>query len=125
MKITDFFKKTDIILLAVLIFIGIGSFVFLHGFGGSVGNTVIITVNGEKKGEYPLAADRVIDIETEYGRNTVVIENGYVYVSESDCLGHDCEGFGRISVPHQVIMCAPHRLCVTVEGKSDVDAVVY
>lgn len=124
MKLGDMIKKADIVLFAILVLLGLSALLVLRS-GGPIGSTVEITVDGEKYGSYPLNVDAVIDVDTEYGHNQVTISAGTVCITESDCFGHDCEGFGKISRVRQSIMCLPHRLIVTISGKSDVDIVVY
>ena len=118
-----FIRKADIALLIFLVALGIASLFLLPDSG--VGENVVITVNGEVYGQYPLSVDKVIDVSTEYGYNKVIISDGTVRVSESDCANHECQAFGDIDTPRQTIMCLPHRLIITITGKSDVDVVVY
>ena len=119
-----FFKKADIILLAVFLLLGAAGMLTLR-LQPTEGNTVVISVNGEEYGRYPLSVDREIDVDTGYGHNTVMISSGTVRVTESNCPNHDCEGFGAISRPAQSIMCIPHRLIVRITGYTDIDTVIY
>ncbi len=123
-KLASFFKKADIILLAVFLLMGAGSLLAAKLQPAS-GNTVVISVNGEEYGRYPLDVDREIDVDTVYGHNTVVISASTVRVSDSDCPNLDCERFGRISRPSQTIMCLPHRMLIRITGETDIDAVIY
>jgi hypothetical protein len=123
-KLTSFFKKADIILLAVFLLMGAGSLLAAK-LQPSSGSTVVISVNGEEYGRYPLDVDREIDVDTVYGHNTVVISASTVCVSDSDCPNLDCERFGRISRPSQTIMCLPHRMLIRITGDTDIDAVIY
>ena len=119
-----FFKKADIILLAVFLLMGAGSLLVLR-LQPSEGTTVVINVNGEEFGRYPLYTDRVIDVNTEYGHNTVTISSGTVSVTESNCPNPDCESFGAIARPAQSIMCIPHRMIVRITGNTDIDTVLF
>ena len=123
---THFFRKADIILFAGLIFLGVLGILFALTASGDVVNAVV-TVNGEQFGTYPLDEDRILEIDTEFGHNTVEIRSGAVSVTDSDCSGHDCMRFGQVSAPGSVIICLPHRLVISVSGVDmpDVDAVVY
>ncbi len=124
MKLKDMIKKADVALFAALVLIGLASLGFLIN-GSSTGSAVNVTVDGEAYGSYPLSIDRVIDVDTEFGHNQITISGGKVWISETDCSGHDCEHFGKISLAKQSIMCLPHRLIVTISGKTDVDIVLY
>ena len=124
MKLFKVIKKADILLLILLLLLGCGS-LFLVNYSSEAGENAVISVDGQVYGTYPLSQNRQIDVNTEYGFNQVIIENGSVRVEESDCLNHECEAFGHISTPRQTIICLPHRLIITVTGQSDVDVVVY
>ncbi len=124
MKFRDMIKKADIFLLIFLLVLGFASLLLLKS-GNAAGESVEITVDGKPYGSYPLGTDRVIDVNTKFGYNQITISGGTVWVSDSNCAGHDCESFGAISMPKQAIMCLPHRLIVTISGESDVDAVLY
>lgn len=120
-----FFKKADIILLAVLIVIGAAG-LLVFGKQSAPGGTAIITVDGVQADSLPLSTDQSVKIETEYGSNMITVENGQVFVSEADCRGKDCMSLGKISRAGQMIVCLPHHLTVRIVGQdADVpDAVV-
>lgn len=90
------------------------------------GGRVIISVNGEVYREVSLDENSVIPIETEFGKNTVVIEKGGVSVTHSNCPDGLCEK-DRISKSGESIVCLPNRLSVTVEGKNkkEVDVILW
>lgn len=123
-RFLSFFNKADIILLAVFLLMGAGSVLALR-MQPSEGNTVIISVDGEEYGRYPLYTDREISVDTGYGHNTVLISSGTVSVTESNCPNHDCESFGAVSRPAQSIMCIPHHLIVCISGETDIDTVIF
>ncbi len=95
----------------------------LSFFEGEQGNTVEIYADGRLYASYPLNENRSFTVETEYGKNTVVVENGTVRVSEASCGGKDCVKSGRISKTAQCISCLPNKFTVTVIGKTTVDGV--
>ncbi|MDO4983110.1 MAG: NusG domain II-containing protein [Eubacteriales bacterium] len=123
-ELLRFFNKADVILLIVLLLLGAGS-IFASKIIPTGADTVVISVDGEEYGRFPLAADRVIDVDTVFGHNTVTISGARVSVTESDCPNHDCEDFGVIAKAGQSIMCLPHRMLVRIDGETDVDAVIY
>ena len=125
MKLRDFLKKADLLIIVPLLVLGFASLLVIISLNGKKGNTVEISVDGKPYGEYSLLEDRTFEISTEYGSNTVCISGGKVCISESDCPNHDCERFGKISAPGQTITCLPHRLVLAVSGEPDVDTVSY
>ena len=88
---------------------------------------VRISVDGEIFGEYPLAKDQDISVDTERGHNLVRIEGGEVFMAEADCPDHYCEQQGRIRGGARSVICLPHRLVVEIvgaePGEEDVDVV--
>ncbi len=90
---------------------------------GEKGNTVEIYTNGKLYATCPISTDRTVIVETEYGKNKVVIENGAVFVIDADCPNKDCVRSGKISRSGQCISCLPNKITVIVSGKSAVDGV--
>ncbi|MCM1307014.1 MAG: NusG domain II-containing protein [Butyrivibrio sp.] len=90
------------------------------------GGTVEVTQDGKLVGVYPLSENAVYEFSAFYGHNTLVIENGFAYMSESTCHDHICEGMGRISKVGETIICLPNELFVKVTDgeEGDYDAVV-
>ena len=90
------------------------------------GGAVEVTQDGKLVGVYPLSEDASYEFSTFYGHNTLVIEDGFAYMSESTCRDHVCEGMGRISKVGETIICLPNELFVKVTKgeEGDYDAVV-
>lgn len=86
-----------------------------------------ITIDGELYGIYPLKEDTEMIVNSRYGSNTVVIEQGRAYVKEADCPDKICVGMQEIARDGEIICCLPHRLFLTVrDGKAAAyDAVAY
>ena len=123
-----FIKKADIVLFAVLLVLGIGSTLLLgRGFGAgkTADAQVEISINGNVYKTADLNENQTIEIDNEYGRNVIVIENGRARVKDSDCGGHDCIEMGEISKGGQTIMCLPHRLIITIVKGGGLDATAY
>lgn len=110
-----FIKKADIILLAVLVVIGITSSVYLT-FSKSSGETVKIKLNGELYASYSLTENRVVEISENGMHNTVVIKDGKVKVSKSDCANQVCVRHSEIKSGGESIVCLPHKLVVSIES---------
>lgn len=118
-------KKRDMILiLGILLAAGV-SYLLL---GKNVqGDRVVIILDGQEYGTYPLAQDRELDIRSEYGYNRIVIRQGKVSVAEADCPDKYCVKQGETSKESKSLICLPHKLVVEVrlstEDQNDVDAV--
>ncbi len=84
--------------------------------------TVEIYQNGALLYTLPLAADTRLTVGGDY-QNTVVIENGRVYVESATCPGADCVHTGAIDRAGQSLFCLPNRLEIRLVGQSDVDMI--
>lgn len=95
--------------------------------GGDTEAILEITIDGELYGEFPLNEERELVVCSDYGSNTVVIEQGRAYVREADCPDKICVGMREIAHGGEIICCLPHRLFLTVKGDDSVeyDAVTY
>lgn len=114
-------KKGDILLIiAALVFL------VLWLIPKAQGGVVRISVNGEIYKEVPLCEDNEIIVKSNFGENTVIVKQGEVYITDTDCPGKLCEK-ERISKSGQSIVCLPNRLSVTIEGKNtdeEIDVIV-
>ena len=112
-------KKKDIYLILVLLCAALaGLFAVRHFFSGD-GAKVVITIDQEVYGTYPLSVDNVIEIKTDSGYNKVVISGGQVDVTEADCPDKICADHAPIRYNHETIVCLPHKLVVEVQGGED------
>ena len=78
------------------------------------GKQVLITVNGEEYGRYPLDTDADFTIQTPWGYNTVIIHDGQADVHEADCLNQICVNTVPASEIGDMIVCLPHKLVVEI-----------
>ena len=116
-------KKADIVLFLIIVILGL-AISFWSIAGSSQGDTVIIKAGGELFGTYNLDENREININDT---NTVVIENGTVYMKDSTCKNHVCIDTGKISETKDSIVCLPNKVVVTIESNKnaggDVDVI--
>lgn len=119
-------KRKDVI-LAICLLLAAGIFYLLiQIMGHTEGNQVIITVNGQEYGRYPLSENKEINVENENGYNTVVISNGKVHMKDADCPDKYCVNQGDINKNGQTLICLPHKLSVEVNAsdkENGIDAV--
>lgn len=130
MNIFKLFTKYDKLLICLSLLTALILYL-MFGYVFSLGSasTVQITVDGEIYGEYKFSQitdEKIVDIKTEFGHNTVVIEKNGAYVSYADCPDKVDVHSGKITKPGQIIICVPNRLSVQILGdKTDVDVVAY
>ena len=77
-----------------------------------------VRVSGELYGTYDLTKDQDIEIQNEYGSNTLSIRNGAVSMSKSNCRNQICVRTGAIDTQGQMIVCLPHRLSAEIKASS-------
>ncbi|HHW45603.1 MAG TPA: NusG domain II-containing protein [Clostridiales bacterium] len=77
------------------------------------GNTVLVTVDKQEYGRYPLSEDRTVEIKG-IGTNLLVIENGSAYVKSADCPDKICVNHKPISESGEAIVCLPNKVVVEI-----------
>ena len=90
------------------------------------GITAVVKVDGNIVYMLPLDKNASVTVEGyQGGSNTVVIENGTVYMKDADCPDKLCEKTGKISKNGETIVCLPHRVVVEIQGgEGNVDSLV-
>ncbi len=117
-------RKTKIwtIILFSVVLLGLLGYFAMNELGG--GTIAVITVDGVEYDRIDLSKvteSYDIDIDTQYGHNTVHVEPGRISVTEADCPDGICVAQGAIDKGGVPIVCMPHRLVVKIEG-SGIDA---
>lgn len=114
-------RKADIVLFIVLLAFGFAMLFFTIRAASSPGEQVVINVDGNEYGRYPLDQDNVIEIHNGYRHNTVTIKDGGVFMSYSTCENQICVHEGVVTTPGQLIVCLPNYVIVEIEGGEDSD----
>ena len=116
--------RNDLIFISALLLIvalaGI-AVLFLRGEG----DTVVVEIDGQVCGTYPLAVDRTVELRTgEAGEelNLLVIKDGKAYVETATCPDGICAAHKPISREGESIVCLPHKVVVTVRLSDGGDA---
>lgn len=124
-------KKGDIFLLAIFVaaalLIAFSPLLQNRGFSGKDSQPLVlkIRISGELYGTYDLNKNQSIQIQNQYGSNTLSIQNGTVSMTESDCRNQICVQTGPIEAPGQMIVCLPHGLIAEIIASSDSTAPSY
>ena len=103
-------KKGDIALIIVAVIV-----LAVWLFPSQSGVVAKVYVDGELKEELPLSKNCETLIESEYGKNRVIVRDGKVFVPEADCPDKLC-GKSEISKSGSSIVCLPNHLSVIIEG---------
>lgn len=117
-------KKADIILFIVIVVAGLALSIWSFSVGDS-GTDVVVTVNGEHYGIYDIAEDQTVTVKQASHTNKIIIKDGKVSMSFSDCHNQDCVLHDPIDQTNESITCLPNRVMVTIEssGKGGYDVV--
>ena len=110
-------KKRDMILFVSIIASSLITLAALWLILTPRGEVAIVSVDGKEYASLPLDEDTELLVSTEYGENLVVVEDGEVYIREADCPDKVCVRTGKANALKSVV-CAPHRLTVTVETEA-------
>lgn len=106
-------RKLIALLALILVLAAVaGAAVYFLNPGGT---QVLVTVNGEEYGTYPLRTDATVVISPADGswHNTLVIGDGRAWVSESDCDNQICVHTPALTEDTVgLIVCLPHGVVV-------------
>ena len=118
--------KRDIMLISTLIIVCAAAFFIINFVVKKDGITAVVKVDGNIVYMLPLDKNASVTVEGyQGGSNTVVIENGTVYMKDADCPDKLCEKTGKISKNGETIVCLPHRVVVEIQGgEGNVDSLV-
>lgn len=117
-------KKGDIIIILLVLLLAGSAFGIYSAFFGGAGAEVVVYVDGEETGRYPLYEDCTVKIND--GTNMLVIEDGSAHMEEAKCPDQVCVRHKKISKNGENIICLPNKVVVSVEGgeETEADAVV-
>lgn len=118
------FQKGDFIAIILVIGFALALFClfFFQKTEGQQG-TIQIFQDGNLIEERSLNTKETISVDGPY-HNTIVIDEGKVAITQSDCPGADCVHSGWISQVGRSIICLPNRVEIRIVGTDEVDFVV-
>ena len=117
-------KKQNLFWLLLFAVLVAGGLLLFFSRGHGEGTVAVVSVNGEELERIDLSKVRRaydLDISTEYGHNTVHVENGAISVTQADCPDQICVAQGKLTGSGIPIICMPQRLVIEIEG-GDLDA---
>ena len=108
-------KKQDGILILVLLAAGAVFFLGFRLWNRRAPEDVGVYVGEEEYVRFSVKEDREFLIETERGRNRLIIKDGKADVTEASCPDKICVHQSPISQTGETIVCMPNRVIVTIE----------
>ena len=120
-------KKLDFIIIACMIAVGlfVMAVVLLTQKDGEM---VTVEVSGEPVASFPLSEELTYVINGKNGgTNTLMIKDGYAWVSEASCPDGLCKNMGKIRNSSQSIICLPNEVVIRITGGevSEIDAFIH
>ena len=118
-------KKNDFLLILCVLVLAGAVFLWNNLVQGDNGGSAVVYVDGEASATYVLHTDGEYVIDTEYGQNLLVIQDGKADMTEADCPDGLCVKQHSINKTGETIVCLPHRVVVEIEGglSNDLDGV--
>ena len=124
------FEKNDLILIVVLLIAAAAAYAGIRFYNSK--NTknamVVVTVDGEEYGRYPLSEQYAETIRFEDGSyNRFVIQDGFVTMVEASCPDQICVSHRKISKKNESIVCLPDKVVITIENgeENDIDFMMH
>ena len=113
MKKTNLFFKRDIFIIAGILALAVGIFLFIQ-FNKVPGASVVVKIDGNTVETYPLDKNGIYELNN--GTHELHIVNGEAYLTEASCPDHVCINQGKIAYNGETITCLPYRLTITVSS---------
>lgn len=110
--------RNDLILIGVCLFVSLAVWIAVT-LMKEEGAFAVVKIDGKEWARYSLLDNREVDIETQNGKNILVIKDGYADITEADCPDGLCENQHRISKTGESLVCLPHKLTVVIEGAEE------
>ena len=107
-------KKSDLILLGILLLIGIILLSLLALIFLGKGQTVVIKINGEEYARIPLDTDTELLIESEKGTNLLIVKDGKAWIERASCPKQICVEDGELTELDPIV-CNHNLVSITLE----------
>lgn len=117
-RFADIFKKGDIIIFVLLVVVIVVAIVFAT----RPHSATVAEVYIDGRLAYSLDLSKNADIELLDGRMTICVEDGKVFVKDSDCKEQLCAHSAPISGEGGMIVCLPNKVVIKV-ATEEVDAI--
>jgi len=116
-------RKKELILIGIILIIACGVYglnIYLNRLDEGHKKTVNIFIEGKLFKSVDIDTYEEVKIDTEYGKNIVLIDRGKVRMKEASCPDNVCVHMGWISKTIQNIVCLPAKVHVEIAGKEEI-----
>lgn len=107
-------KKKEIIVFSIIILCSIVAILLITIFSKNSELFVRVTIDEEVFGQYSLNENQEIEIESEYGINTLKIYNNYADIIYADCENKICVNTKKARNIGDIIVCLPHKTIIEI-----------
>lgn len=117
-----FFKKSDLLLLGVLVALAVGLFVYFRWGKASGGQNVVAVATigygaGQTTQTIPLHKEGITYIDNASLPVQLEVKDGAIRFVNSVCPDHKCENFGWLRQEGDWAACIPGAVSVTIVGE--------
>ena len=110
-------KKKEIILMIIVLAMALSAMAVIHYMQSAQGVYVVVTLDNQEIGRYPLEEDGVYDLTGyENGHNELHIKEGKACILAASCPDKLCIKQKEISYAGEMIVCLPNHIIVRIEG---------
>lgn len=114
--------KADFLLTAGILVLA-GVLLVRYFTVGAGDGWVVVSRDGIVEERLPLSEDARLLLQDASGNeNLLVIEGGSARLEDADCPDRLCVRQGAISRSGESIICLPHKLVITIEGRAETDS---
>lgn len=122
-----FFKKTDVIMIAILVVICVVAVIFYRAAFAKKSTNAEVYYGSDLIKTIPLKAGKAETFALEQNENVTfqVGEDGSIRFLKSDCPDKVCVNAGKLSIVGQTAACLPNKLIIKLvpaDGKWGADA---
>ncbi|MPQ42999.1 NusG domain II-containing protein [Clostridium tarantellae] len=122
------FKKADIIIIIILIFISFIPQIVFNIINKDYDRIfAIITIDGNVNKKILLSEHIGKDefvIESEYGINKILLKENEIAILQASCQDSVCINQGYISKPGENIICLPNKLMIEIRGNKEEEDII-
>lgn len=122
LKSSKIISLSDVLFTVIISAAGILIFTLLGMNAAHDAVRVIIKRDGDVLASVPADIETLYEVNGDY-RNVFEIKDGVVSVKFTNCPDKSCERMGKIDSGGEVIVCAPNKVSVYIEGiDGEIDA---
>jgi hypothetical protein len=112
-------RRNDWLLIGGLLLVG-AVFALILFVSRADGRQVVVRVDGAAVATFSLTEDREWLIDgVDGGTNSLVIQQGKVWLEEASCPDHLCVKQGTIQYAGESIICLPNKVVVEITGEDE------